>query len=186
MPAISVGAIRRRPASCDGCHATDDEHRGSRDPIAAAATPPASGKLRSTIISRRPALRCSVRTTRSIASPAIAVATTSSNCPRIALAVIVPMTCTLTDSAFSAPIATITITGSRTLNYDHAGRHQFALVGAHARITCDTCHTALIARRSWALTCADCHRSEDPTRRPAQGRLRCLSWQSSWRAGLAI
>ncbi|MGC1459255.1 MAG: hypothetical protein WA825_13340, partial [Steroidobacteraceae bacterium] len=69
-------------------------------------------------------------------------------------------------------------------NYDHAGRHQFALVGAHARITCDTCHTAAVATQKLGLTCADCHQSEDPHGARLKGGCDACHGQSSWRADL--
>src|SRR5579871_3385768 len=37
--------------------------------------------------------------------------------------------------------------------YDHQGRHHFALVGAHSRIACDACHTAPTATQKLGTTC---------------------------------
>jgi hypothetical protein len=70
--------------------------------------------------------------------------------------------------------------------YDHLGRHKFALVGAHAKISCYACHTAPIARQKLGKDCAACHRSEDPHRGKVKGGCDSCHGQDSWRAGLGF
>jgi hypothetical protein len=70
--------------------------------------------------------------------------------------------------------------------YDHAARHQFALLGAHARIACDTCHTAIAATQKLGKECADCHRSEDPHGGKLKDDCGSCHGQTSWRNDLAF
>ncbi len=46
--------------------------------------------------------------------------------------------------------------------YDHLGRHKFALEGAHARLDCHACHTAAVKLQKLGRACASCHRAADP------------------------
>ena len=71
-------------------------------------------------------------------------------------------------------------------DYDHSGRHQFALVGAHAQIACDTCHTAAVATQKLGKSCAGCHRSEDPHGGKLTGGCDACHGQSSWRTDLTF
>ncbi len=45
--------------------------------------------------------------------------------------------------------------------YDHAGRHHFALEGAHASLDCHACHTAAVQEQKLPTECAGCHRADD-------------------------
>jgi len=74
----------------------------------------------------------------------------------------------------------------QVVNYDHTGRHQFALLGAHARIACDSCHTAVVATQKLGKECADCHRSEDPHGAKLQGACGDCHGQNSWRADVVF
>lgn len=68
--------------------------------------------------------------------------------------------------------------------YDHAARHKFALVGAHAKIDCHTCHTAAVADQKLAKDCIGCHRSEDPHGGKVEGGCDSCHGQNTWRADL--
>ncbi len=68
--------------------------------------------------------------------------------------------------------------------YDHAARHKFALVGAHAKIDCHTCHTAAVADQKLAKDCIGCHRSEDPHGGKIEGSCDSCHGQNTWRADL--
>jgi len=68
--------------------------------------------------------------------------------------------------------------------YDHAARHKFALLGAHAKADCHTCHTAAVADQKLAKDCVGCHRSEDPHGGKVQGGCDACHGQNTWRADL--
>ena len=68
----------------------------------------------------------------------------------------------------------------RVTSYDHTGRHKFALVGAHARIECHVCHTAVATQQKLALDCVGCHRSEDPHGGRLGGGCDGCHGQESW------
>jgi len=68
--------------------------------------------------------------------------------------------------------------------YDHAARHKFALLGAHAKIDCHTCHTAPVADQKLAKDCVGCHRSEDPHGGKVEGNCNSCHGQNTWRADL--
>lgn len=68
--------------------------------------------------------------------------------------------------------------------YDHAARHKFALVGAHAKIDCHTCHTAAVTDQKLAKNCVGCHRSEDPHGGKVEGNCDSCHGQNTWRADL--
>jgi hypothetical protein len=70
--------------------------------------------------------------------------------------------------------------------YDHAKRHEFALAGAHAKIDCYACHTAVVATQKLATDCAGCHRSEDPHGGKLKEACDQCHGQQDWRAGLTF
>jgi hypothetical protein len=70
--------------------------------------------------------------------------------------------------------------------YDHTGRHQFALQGAHADTGCYACHTAVAAEQKLAKDCAGCHRSEDPHGGKLKGGCDACHGQRVWTADLAF
>jgi hypothetical protein len=50
----------------------------------------------------------------------------------------------------------------KPVSYDHAQRAKYALEGAHARLGCHTCHTAPVAQQKLATSCAQCHVANNP------------------------
>jgi hypothetical protein len=48
------------------------------------------------------------------------------------------------------------------VKYDHLARTKFALVGAHEKLDCHTCHTAISAQQKLATDCIGCHRAANP------------------------
>jgi hypothetical protein len=67
--------------------------------------------------------------------------------------------------------------------YDHAGRHHFALLGAHAKLDCHSCHLAQ-ATNKLPEDCEGCHRSENPHGAKLPGRCADCHGQNSWRGEL--
>ncbi|MFO1428196.1 MAG: hypothetical protein U1F11_14755 [Steroidobacteraceae bacterium] len=46
--------------------------------------------------------------------------------------------------------------------YDHLAKHKFALTGAHEKLDCHACHTAVAKTQKLGNTCEACHRAADP------------------------
>ena len=70
--------------------------------------------------------------------------------------------------------------------YDHEGKHHYALLGAHAKIDCYACHTAPVGKQKLAKDCAGCHRSEDPHGGKLKGNCDTCHSQKSWREGIVF
>jgi hypothetical protein len=45
--------------------------------------------------------------------------------------------------------------------FDHARDGRFELVGSHAKLACNACHTSVIAQQKLATDCNSCHRTND-------------------------
>ena len=71
-------------------------------------------------------------------------------------------------------------------SYDHAGRHKFALTGAHADLACTACHTAEVAMQKLGTACVDCHRSSDPHGGKLRDGCDSCHGQVSWKANLTF
>jgi hypothetical protein len=52
-------------------------------------------------------------------------------------------------------------TAWKPASFDHARDTKFALTGPHAKLSCDTCHTANVATQKLGTSCISCHRAED-------------------------
>jgi hypothetical protein len=46
-------------------------------------------------------------------------------------------------------------------DFDHAARTKFSLLGAHVKLDCHVCHTAVVATQKLPSDCASCHRADD-------------------------
>ncbi|MFI4889381.1 MAG: cytochrome c3 family protein [Steroidobacterales bacterium] len=71
-------------------------------------------------------------------------------------------------------------------DYDHAGKHKYPLDGAHAKIDCYACHTAVAARQKLPKDCAGCHRSEDAHAGKLQGACDACHGQKTWRSDIGF
>jgi hypothetical protein len=69
--------------------------------------------------------------------------------------------------------------------YDHAERHRFALLGAHAKLDCHACHLAQAAARL-PEDCEGCHRSENPHGAKVAGQCADCHGQNSWRTEISF
>jgi hypothetical protein len=49
-----------------------------------------------------------------------------------------------------------------SVDYDHEKRAKYALTGAHAKIDCHACHTAVVAKQKLKHECIACHGAQDP------------------------
>jgi hypothetical protein len=71
-------------------------------------------------------------------------------------------------------------------HYDHLGRHKFALLGAHAKIGCDLCHSAPVATQKLGDQCVDCHRAEDPHGGKLKAGCEHCHGQEAWRSAISF
>lgn len=53
-------------------------------------------------------------------------------------------------------------TGWKNLKFTHDRDTSFVLKGAHAKLTCQKCHTGTLYRQKLGEQCIDCHRKDDP------------------------
>jgi hypothetical protein len=72
------------------------------------------------------------------------------------------------------------------VTYDHAVKAKYALEGAHAKSDCHTCHTAPVATQKLAKDCVGCHRSEDPHGGHLDGGCEACHGQTAWTAGIVF
>jgi hypothetical protein len=72
----------------------------------------------------------------------------------------------------------------KPVDYDHLKKAKFALQGAHARLTCHTCHTAEVAKQKLGTDCLACHRAGSP--HGASYRTACDSChtQNNWHSDI--
>ncbi len=179
------GDYKAAPKSCFGCHATDDEHRGSRGEDCAKCHVTKEWKtakydhLKETgfaLLGAHDRIDCAA-------------------CHRSGdLKEKIPKDCQGCHKADDAHAARF---GGRCDDchdnerwrlsaYDHAGKHHFPLVGAHAKIDCYACHTAPAATQKLAKDCAGCHRGEDPHGGKLAGGCERCHGQASWRTDLSF
>ena len=50
----------------------------------------------------------------------------------------------------------------RVANFDHTARFKFPLEGAHEKLDCHSCHTAVAKDQKLPTDCAGCHRADEP------------------------
>ena len=180
------GHYKATPRSCVGCHATDDEHRGSRGADCAKCHVTKEWKTakfdhlketRYELLGVHARIDC------------LACHRSGNYKDRI------PKDCAGCHQADDAHAARF---GDKCgdchdndrwrpeSTYDHMGRHKFPLVGAHARIGCDVCHTGVASTQKLAKDCAGCHRSEDPHGGKLHGGCETCHGQTSWRSEIAF
>jgi hypothetical protein len=173
------GRYKPTPNSCNGCHATDDEHRGSRGPDCGKCHVTQDWKsakydhLKETgyeLVGVHAKVDC------------LACHRSGNYKDKI------PKDCNGCHRADDSHAGRF---GQKCadchdneqwhpVKYDHEARHHFALLGAHARIDCHACHTAAVATQKLAKDCAGCHRSEDPHGGKVTGGCENCHGQNSW------
>jgi hypothetical protein len=72
------------------------------------------------------------------------------------------------------------------ISFDHDKATKFALRGAHARITCERCHTGDLYRDKLATTCVSCHRRDDPHKGQLGGNCGQCHGETAWRQKVAF
>jgi hypothetical protein len=176
------GRYKPLPKSCIGCHATDDEHRGSRGPDCAKCHTTKEWKsakydhLKETgyaLLGVHVEISC------------LACHKSGNYKEKI------PKDCDgchrADDShAHRFGVKCDTCHGNdrwHLSEYDHLERHKFALVGAHAKLDCHTCHVSDAAKKL-PEDCAGCHAGQNPHADKVTGKCADCHGQDSWRAGM--
>jgi hypothetical protein len=176
------GHYKPTPKSCVGCHATDDEHRGTRGPDC--------GKCHTTKEWKTAKFDHLKETGYELLG--VHADIDCLTCHRSGnYKDKIPKDC---DGCHRADDAHAHRFGPKCedchdnekwhpVQYDHLVRHKFALVGAHAKIDCHVCHT-IEASRKLPEDCAGCHKSEDPHGGKVTGKCDACHGQDAWRNGL--
>ena len=179
------GRYKQTPKTCNGCHATDDEHRGSRGEDCGKCHVTKEWKtakydhLKETgyeLLGAHDRINC------------VACHRSGNYKDKI------PKDCNGCHQADDSHAARF---GPKcgdchdndhwqVTDYDHTGRHKFPLVGAHAKIDCYACHTATAATQKLAKDCAGCHKSEDPHGGKLKGGCETCHGQQSWKSDIVF
>jgi hypothetical protein len=179
------GRYAHTPKTCNGCHATDDEHRGSRGNDCAKCHSTKEWKaakfdhLKETgfdLLGAHARIDC-LSCHRS--------GNYKDEIPKDCNG------CHQADDSHGARFGPKCDDCHETdqwhpVTYDHAAKTHFALVGAHLALDCHTCHTAVAATQKLATDCVGCHRSEDPHGGKLKGGCETCHGQTSWRGDLAF
>ena len=177
------GRYRQTPASCNGCHATDDEHRGARGADCAKCHTTKEWKTAKfdhfketdyELLGVHAQIDC------------LACHRSGNYKDKV------PKDCNGCHQADDAHAARLGAACGdchdnerwRPTVYDHAAKTKFPLVDAHAKIDCHACHSASVAAQKLPEDCAGCHRSEDPHGGNLKGSCGACHGQTTWRADL--
>jgi len=175
------GHYKQTPKTCVGCHATDDEHRGSRGPDC--------GKCH-TIKEWKTAKFDHLKETHyallGVHSDINCLACHRSGNYKEKI----PKDCNGCHAADDTHAARFGAKCEACHDsekwhpppYDHAVEAKFPLVGAHAKTDCYACHTGVVAKQKLAKDCLGCHRSEDPHGGKLKGGCDACHGQSGWRS----
>jgi len=175
------GHYKQTPKTCVGCHATDDEHRGSRGPDC--------GKCH-TIKEWKTAKFDHLKETHyallGVHSDINCLACHRSGNYKEKI----PKDCNGCHAADDTHAARFGAKCEACHDsekwhpppYDHAVEAKFPLVGAHAKTDCYACHTGVVAKQKLAKDCLGCHRSEDPHGGKLKGGCESCHGQSGWRS----
>jgi len=175
------GHYKQTPKTCVGCHATDDEHRGSRGPDC--------GKCHS-IKEWKTAKFDHLKETHyallGVHSDINCLACHRSGNYKEKI----PKDCNGCHAADDTHAARFGAKCEACHDsekwhpppYDHAVEAKFPLVGAHAKTDCYACHTGVVAKQKLAKDCLGCHRSEDPHGGKLKGGCDACHGQSGWRS----
>jgi hypothetical protein len=179
------GRYAQTPKSCNGCHATDDEHRGARGTDCGKCHVTKEWKtakydhLKETgyeLLGVHDRISCAACHHNDNFKEKIPKDCNGCHRADDTHATRFDVTCADCHGNETWPLTT----------YDHAGRHHFALTGAHAKIDCYACHTASVKTQKLASDCAGCHRSEDPHGGKLSGNCDACHGQQAWRTGLTF
>jgi hypothetical protein len=176
------GHYKATPKTCVGCHATDDEHRGSRGPDCAKCHTTKEWKT-----AKFDHLKETNYALLGVHADIDCLACHRSGNYKEKI----PEDC---DGCHRADDAHARRFGAKCedchdndkwhpVAYDHLTKHKFALLGAHAKLDCHTCHSGEAAKKL-PEDCEGCHRSENPHAGKVTGKCTDCHGQNTWRTGI--
>jgi hypothetical protein len=176
------GHYKATPKTCVGCHATDDEHRGSRGPDCAKCHTTKEWKT-----AKFDHLKETNYALLGVHADIDCLACHRSGNYKEKI----PEDC---DGCHRADDAHARRFGAKCedchdndkwhpVAYDHLTKHKFALLGAHAKLDCHTCHSGEAAKKL-PEDCEGCHRSESPHAGKVTGKCTDCHGQNTWRTGV--
>jgi len=148
------------PAACASCHSPDDVHRGARGPDCANCHTTSAWKTsrfdhakeaRFPLLGAHAQLDCKgCHKTPNLKDPL----------PRDCAG------CHRTDDAHATRFGAACekchgSTAWKPVSFDHTRDGHFELLGGHAELACDACHTAVVAKQKLGTDCSACHRTSD-------------------------
>jgi hypothetical protein len=177
------GNYKSTPTSCVGCHATDDEHRGSRGKDCGKCHVTEDWKR-----ARYDHLKETGYELLGVHAQADCVACHRSGNYKEKI----PKVCSGCHQADDAHARRFGDNCAdchnndkwRVADYAHEKKHKFALVGAHAKIDCYACHSASVKVQKLGTDCNSCHRSIDPHAGKLNGDCVSCHGQNSWRTDI--
>jgi hypothetical protein len=74
----------------------------------------------------------------------------------------------------------------KPVDYDHAVKAKFALIGVHAKLGCHVCHSAVVEQQKLKSDCAACHRAHEPHGGSLQEGCDACHGQQDWHSDLVF
>lgn len=179
------GRYKQTPKTCVGCHATDDEHRGSRGNDCGKCHVTEQWKT-----AKYDHLKETGYALLGVHADANCVACHRSGNYKEKI----PKDCNGCHAADDSHAGRF---GEKCddchdnqkwhpVDYDHTTKAKFPLREAHAKITCHACHTAVVAKQTLPKDCAGCHRADDPHGGKLAGGCESCHAESTWTAGITF
>lgn len=72
----------------------------------------------------------------------------------------------------------------KPLEYDHLGKHQFALQGAHGELDCHACHASAVKTEELGKDCVSCHAADNPHAASLSTRCDSCHGNRKWRSDI--
>lgn len=177
------GRYAHTPSSCDGCHATDDVHRGARGKDCGSCHSTTRWKNATFDHARKTGFALLGAHDRIACDACHRNGQYQAKIPKHCAG------CHADDDAHAGRFGPKCEDCHNNehwhiSHYDHAKLDHFALEGAHASIGCGACHTAALAQQKLPKNCAGCHRAEDPHGGEHADDCGACHGEKSWRTGL--
>lgn len=177
------GRYRETPESCVGCHATDDVHNGARGNDCAKCHTTTDWHGASFDHAKETGFALNGRHAKLDCADCHRGGDYKTKLPTTCIG------CHRADDAHAGRFGEQcdSCHGNESwkdTSYDHAAKAHFALVGSHAKLQCQTCHTAPVATQKLGTDCRSCHEAEDPHGGKLTGSCDRCHAQDSWAQGI--